>query len=154
MPDLNYGLLFGVLVTTLPPIIYSIWKETRFVRRGTASLYAFASIGFGIMYGFDVGFTDIGWWAVGIFSALGVIFLIVYWRDPDIWDDERSLPFSHKTIGGFQLSFLYYRYVSSSIGSLPLLSNTISVSENVVLWGGICTLILFMATAVARWYKN
>jgi len=154
MTELNYGLLFGVLVTTLPTIIYSIWKETRFVKRGTAALYAFASIGFGILYYYDSGFSEITSWALGIFSALGIIFLIVVWRNPDIWNDKRSLPFSHKMIGGFQIAFLYQLYLVPTLRNLPTIFLPTSLAQNVVLWGAIFTGALYLTTLIAKLYKN
>ncbi len=154
MTDLNYGLLFGVLITTLPTIIYSVWVETRFVRRRTAALYAFASIGFGIVYYYDSNFLEISWWALGIFSTLGIIFLIVVWRNPEIWEDERSLPFSHKTIGGFQIAFLYQLYLAPTLGELPTMSLPTSSVQDVVLWGAIFTGMLYLASLIARKFKN
>lgn len=154
MPELNYALLIGNLITIFPAIIYSVWKETRYVEKIPALLYSLASLGSGILFYADFGYTEIGLWALGVFTSLFVIYLLACWK-LDIWGEENvSLPFSHKTIGGFQIAFFYQIYLVSIFGTLPILSTPISPAQNVVLWGFIFVGILYLATLIAKTYKN
>lgn len=154
MTDAYYSLLIGSIITTFPAIIYSVWKETRFVDRTPALLYGLSSLGSAALFYADFGSTEIGFWALGIFLFLGIVYLIA-WKKLDIWGEENvSLPFSHKTIGGFQIAFFYQLYLVSILGALPIISTPISIAQNVVLWGAIFTGVLYLTTLIVKLYKN
>lgn len=139
---------------TFPAIIYSVWKETRYVERTPALLYGLASLGSGILLYADFGSTEIGFWALGVFTFLAAIYFLACWK-LEIWGEENiSLPFSHKTIGGFQIAFLYQVYLVSIFGAFPILSTSISIAQNMILWGLVFTGILYLATLIAKLYKN
>lgn len=154
MPDAYYALLIGNIIVTFPAIIYSVWKETRKVFQTPALLYGLASIGSGFLSYADFGPTEIGFWSLGIFLGLGTIYLIA-WKKLDVWGHEpNSLPFSHKTIGGFQIAFFYQLYLVPILGSLPTIFTSISIGPNIALWGLIFVAILYIATLIAKFYKN
>lgn len=155
MEDPYVALLIGNLIMTFPAIIYSIWKETRFVNRTPGLLYGLASIGSGILLFADLGYTELGFWALGIFLVLGIIFLIA-WKKFTRWGKKNiSLPFSHKTIGGFQIAFFIQLYITPTYeNALPRIFDSLSSAQNVVLWGAIITGTLYFITGVVKKYKN
>lgn len=146
--------LIGLALATVPQIIWSVWNETRFVGRSAVILYGSSSIGFGFLYWIDIGLDNvIGREALALFFLSGLLFLLVRWRTSNnFWRRARSLPFSHKTIGGFQLAFLYYRYVPLIFVTSPEIP-TIE-AENVLWWGIAGTLVLWAITGIVRVYKN
>jgi len=154
MPNHFISLLIGSVITTFPAIIYSVWVETRFVNRTPGLLYGLASLGSGFLFYADFGSTEIGFWSLGIFLALGTTYLIA-WRKLNIWGQEHiSLPFSHKTIGGFQVAFFYHLYLVPIFYNLPMLAMPLSVAQNVVLWGAIFVGLLYGASGIAWIIKN
>lgn len=153
MEEEQLYLLIGLVITTAPQIIWSIWKETRFVGPDAVILYGFSSIGFGILYWINIGLGNaIGQEALALFIAVGALFLFVRIRFPRIWKKTKSLPFSHKTIGGFQLSFIYYLYVPLIFITTPEIPRI--ETENVVWWGIVGTIVLWVITGIVRVYKN
>ena len=147
-------LLIGLVITTVPQIVWSVWKETRFVGKEAVILYGLSSIGFGFLYWVDIGLDNvIGQEAFALFFLAGLLLLLVRLRTAsNFWKRKKSLPFSHKTIGGFQLSFLYYLYVPLIFVTTPEIP-TID-AENVLLWGIVGTLVLWAMTGIAYAYKN
>jgi len=129
--------------------------ETRYVGSTSVVMHAFSAIAFGLFFYFDVGETDfVGQWALVLFSSVGAIFLFVRLRFPNIWGHghPESLLFSHKTIGGFKLSFLYYLYVPLIFTTSPEIPRMVS---NEVLWMGfVALMILWVITLIVYLYKN
>lgn len=151
MVEINIPLLIGVFLSFAAPLGYSIWVETRFVQQNAATLYGFASISFGILYYYSVAGSDVGLWAIGLFIPLGILFVILS-RVLDVWDDEKGIIFSYKTIGGFQLAFLYIAFLSDIFGDLPQMIEIPFL--NIVAWGGLLSIILHSTIAPIRYIKN
>lgn len=109
MEEEHFLLLIGLGITTIPAIILSMWNETRFVGKTKVIVYGLSSIGFAFLYLVNSGLDNaVGQEAFVLFFGIGALWLFVRKRFPDIWKTKKSLPFSHKTIGGFQLAFMYF----------------------------------------------
>lgn len=111
--------LIGSLLTSVPPIVYSILIETRFVDKRALIIGGIVSWGFGFSYYSDANLSNglqvLKLWALAAFLIFGFLSIIVGIKVEDNDEGPLTLLFAQRQYGAIALAFMYPVF----LGALP-----------------------------------